>query len=413
MQPTIIKRDQHPVSRKLMSQEVLKVLYRLHRTGHLAYLCGGGVRDLLLGRVIDDFDVATDADPKRLKEVFGNSRLVGRRFRIAHILFRGGKIIEVSTFRKKGEEESSEDDCSSLLIKRDNTFGSPDEDAFRRDFTINALYYNVADFSIIDYVGGRADLQACLIRAVGDPDIRFQEDPIRMLRGIRLAATLDFQVEENTWEAIKRQRHHILECPVSRIREEIMKILRRKGTQKGFELLALSGILEFLFPRLNEFQLSCVEKKHTAADPLWQHLTVLDELRSKGEEFTDSTLLATLTAAPVVASWQTLPPTEDVGKWLHQYLEENLKPLTFPRVVRAQVNLLHLALRHMLAEQKKKRRRNLRRSPIFADALKLLEIHCLATKQHWSALHRWQRSPVKLRHRRRKNRGFVTNEGCK
>jgi poly(A) polymerase len=220
MQPNIIERDQHPVSRTQMSQEVLKVLYRLHRTGHLAYLCGGGVRDLLLGRDIDDYDVATDAEPKRLKEVFGNCRLVGRRFRIAHILFRGGKTIEVSTFRKQGEEDSpEEDDSNSLLIRRDNTFGSPADDAFRRDFTINALYYNVADFSIIDYVGGRADLQSRLIRSIGDPDIRFQEDPIRILRGMRLAATLGFNIEETTWEAMQRQRHHILECAVSRIRE--------------------------------------------------------------------------------------------------------------------------------------------------------------------------------------------------
>ena len=228
MQPTVVSRDQHSLSRKQMSQEVLKVLYRLHRTGHLAYLCGGGVRDLLLGRKIDDFDVATDADPKRLKEVFGNCRLVGRRFRIAHIMFKGGKIIEVSTFRKEGEDEEERGDRKSLLIRRDNTFGSPAEDAFRRDFTINALYYNVADFSIIDYVGGRADLQARLIRCIGDPDIRFQEDPIRILRGIRLAATLDFQLEKYTWEAMKSQCQRILECSVSRIREELMKILRRK-----------------------------------------------------------------------------------------------------------------------------------------------------------------------------------------
>ena len=385
-----------------MSQEVLKVLYRLHRTGHLAYLCGGGVRDLLLGREIGDFDVATDADPKRLKEVFGNSRLVGRRFRIAHILFRGGKTIEVSTFRKKGEDESSGDDCNSLLIKRDNTFGSPDEDAFRRDFTINALYYNVADFSIIDYVDGIADLQAHLVRSIGDPDTRFQEDPIRMLRGIRLAATLDFQVEKDTWEAMKRQRHHILECSASRIREELMKILRRKNVQRGFELLALSGILEFVFPKLNEFLLSCLEEKYTSGDSLWQHLAVLDELRTQGTEFTDSILLATLMAAPVIASWETLPATEDVGKWLHEYVEENLKPLAFPRVVRAQVNLLHLALRHMLALKRKKRRRSLRRSPLFADSLRLLKIHCMATDEHWSAFHRWRRPPMNHQHRRRK-----------
>ena len=397
-----------------MSQEVLKVLYRLHRTGHLAYLCGGGVRDLLLGREIIDFDVATDAEPKKLKKIFGNCRLVGRRFRIAHIMFKGRKIIEVSTFRKQGEEENSEDDSNSLLIKRDNTFGSPAEDAFRRDFTINALYYNVADFSIIDYVGGRADLKARLIRSIGDPDIRFQEDPIRMLRGIRLAAALDFEIDKNTWEATKLQGHHILECSVSRIREEIMKILGRKGSQRGFELLALSGILGSLFPKLNEFRLSCLQEEDPSAEPLGDHLSVLDGLRSRGEKFSDAMLLATLMSAPVIASLRTLPPSEDVGKWLHQYLEENLKPLAFPRFVRAQVNLLLLALRHMLAIKKRKRRRSLRRSPVFADALKLLEIHCMATNKHWSSLHHWQSPPIKPRYRRhRKNREHVANQGRK
>jgi len=406
MKPIVINRDQHAVSRKLMSPEVLKVLYRLHRTGHLAYLCGGGVRDLLLGRKIDDFDVATDAEPRRLKKVFGNCRLVGRRFRIAHIMFKGGKIIEVSTFRKKGEEEKATDDGESLLIKRDNTFGSPAEDAFRRDFTINGLYYNVADFSVIDYVDGKADLHARLIRCIGDPNIRFQEDPIRILRGIRLAATLDFQVEESTWEAMKRQCHHILECPASRIREEIMKILRRKGSRKGFELLGGGGILEHLFPRLDEFRLAWLKNNPTPADPLLQHLGVIDDLRSKGSEFTDSLLLATLTASPVMSSFETLALGSDVAKWLHQYLEENFKPLAIPRVVRTHVHLLHLALRYMVAEKRRKRRRSLRRSPLFADALKLLEIHCWATKKHWSTLHRWQRSPMNRQHRRRKTKGL-------
>lgn len=406
MKPTVINRNKHPVSRKQMSPEVLKVLYRLHRTGHLAYLCGGGVRDLLLGRKIDDFDVATDAEPRKLKKVFGNCRLIGRRFRIAHIMFKGGKIIEVSTFRKEGEEEEATDDGNSLLIKRDNTFGSPAEDAFRRDFTVNGLYYNVADFSIIDYVDGRADLHARLIRCIGEPNIRFQEDPIRILRGIRLAATLDFQVEESTWEAMNRQGHHIMECPASRIREEIMKILRRKNSHKAFELLAGGGILKHLLPKLDEFRLTSLKNEPTSADPLLQHLGVIEELRSNGAEFTDSLLLATLTSSPVLSSFETLPPGSDVAKWLYQYLEESFKPLAIPRVVRSNVHLLHLALRHMVAEKKRKRRRSLRRSPLFADALKLLEIHCLATKKHWSALHRWQRPPMNRRHSRRKTKSL-------
>ena len=388
-----------------MSQEVLKVLYRLHGTGHLAYLCGGGVRDLLLGREIDDYDVATDAEPKRLKEVFGNCRLVGRRFRIAHIMFSGGKIIEVSTFRRQGDEDDlGENQTNSLLIKRDNTFGSPADDAFRRDFTINALYYNIADFSIIDYVGGREDLRSRLIRSIGDPDIRFQEDPIRILRGIRLAATLGFEVEESTWEAMKRQRHHILECSVSRIREEIMKILRRQASHVGFQLLIRAGILEILFPQLEESRVPHSERKTIAEHSILQHLAALEDLRVRDTELPDSVLLATLTAVPAKELLETLPPDQDVGKSLHEYLEANFKPLAFPRMVRSRVHLLHLALRHMLAEQRKKRRRSLRRSPIFVDALKLLEIHCLATNQQWSALRRWQNSPVQGKKQRTKTR---------
>ena len=388
-----------------MSQEVLKVLYRLHGTGHLAYLCGGGVRDLLLGREIDDYDVATDAEPKRLKEVFGNCRLVGRRFRIAHIIFSGGKIIEVSTFRRQGDEDDlGENQTNSLLIKRDNTFGSPADDAFRRDFTINALYYNIADFSIIDYVGGREDLRSRLIRSIGDPDIRFQEDPIRILRGIRLAATLGFEVEESTWEAMKRQRHHILECAVSRIREEIMKILRRQASHVGFQLLIRAGILEILFPQLEESRLPPSERKTIAEESILQHLAALEDLRVRDTELSDSVLLATLTAVPAKELLETLPPDQDVGKSLHEYLEANFKPLAFPRIVRSRVHLLHLALRHMLAEQRRKRRRSLRRSPIFVDALKLLEIHCLATNQQWSVLRRWQNPPVQGKKRRAKTR---------
>ncbi|MFP3870606.1 MAG: poly(A) polymerase [Syntrophobacteria bacterium] len=391
MQPTIISRDQHTVSRKQMSQEVLKVLYRLHRTGHLAYLCGGGVRDLLLGQHVDDFDVATDAEPGRLKEVFRNCRLVGRRFRIAHIVFKGGKIIEVSTFRKKADGEEPAETGDSLLIKHDNTFGSPAEDAFRRDFTTNALFYNIADFTIIDYVGGKTDLQSRLIRSIGDPDIRFQEDPIRILRGVRLAATLGFQIEERTWEAMHRQRYHIAECASPRIREEIMKMLRRNGTQKAFELLARAGVLQLLFPRLDDFLQGSCESYGTSTDCFWYYLASIDSLRHNGTEISDSLLLTVLTASPVMASLEALPPGNDIAGYLHHYLEELFKPFAFPRFIRAQVELLHLALRHMLAPTRNKRRRSLRRSPLFGEAVKLLHIHCRATNSGWSALERWQR----------------------
>jgi poly(A) polymerase len=335
-----------------------------------------------------------------MKGVFGNCRLIGRRFRIAHVIFKGGKIIEVSTFRKKGEEEEEEQNRHSLLIKRDNTFGSPAEDAFRRDFTINGLYYNIADFTILDYVGGRADLENRLIRCIGDPDIRFQEDPIRILRGIRLAATLDFQVEDTTWDAMKRQCHHIGECAVSRIREEIMKILRRSGADRAFMLLAQAGVFQIIFPGLEDFRASQLEAEQKPEGDVWQYLAVIDNLRSRGAEFEDPLLLAALFAAPLTASLKKLPPDSDVGKWMHGYLEENFKPLAIPRIARSQVLLLHLALRHMLAPKPRRRRQSLRRSPLFADSLTLLEIHCQATQSHWAALHRWQRPTGDRQHRR-------------
>jgi poly(A) polymerase len=404
MEPTIIRRDQHPISRKLMPQEVLKVLYRLHRAGHIAYLCGGGVRDLFLSRSAGDFDVATDAEPRRLKKVFANCRLVGRRFEIAHILFKGGKIIEVSTFRKKSEaEEDGGETRESLLIKRDNTFGTPAEDAFRRDFTINALFYNIADYTVIDYVGGRADLEARLIRSIGDPDVRFQEDPIRILRGIRLAACLGFRVEENTWEAMVRQRHHLLECAVSRSREEIMKMLQRGNTRRAFGMLVQTGMVEILLPRLHEFLSSLRDEP----EPLWRYLETLDDLRISTGSFSDSVLLATLTAAPVATFLQAASPGDEVGRAIHGFLEEIFKPLAVPRLVRSQTTLLHLALRHMLATGRRRRKRSLRKSPVFQDALSFLEVHCRTTNEDWKALEHW-RHPSKQPRRRKSRKAILT-----
>jgi poly(A) polymerase len=412
MKPVIIPRNQHLVSRKLMPQEVLKVLYRLRHAGHTAYLCGGGVRDLLLARDAGDFDVATDADPRRMKEVFANCRLVGRRFQIAHIMFKGRKVIEVSTFRKKSEEEEETgEQRESLLIRRDNTFGTPAEDAFRRDFTINALYYNIADYAVIDYVGGRRDLEARLIRSIGDPDVRFQEDPIRMLRGIRLAAYLDFRIEENTWGAIVRQGHHLSECAVSRSREEIMKMLQRGNTRRAFGMLFEAGILDILSPKLKHLLNSSHDDLYPSPEPLWKYLETLDEVRTGSGSFSDSLLLAALTAAPAHMFIQSLAPGQEIGKELYHFLEEIFKPLAIPRLVRSQTTLLHLALRHMLATGRRKRKRSLRKSPVFQDAMKFLELHCRTTNEGWTALEHWCQSPDRPRGRKRRKPAMLEAEG--
>ena len=213
VEPRVIPRDAHTVSRRDIDPDALKVLYRLRQGEHIAYLVGGSVRDLLLGRRPKDFDIGTSAHPYQVKKLFRNCWIIGRRFRLAHVKF-GTKVIEVATFRRQvqpGEEVTQEiviapngpaadgptpsaGDAEALL-HHDNTFGTPEEDAFRRDFTINALFYDIATFSVIDYVDGLDDLRAGLVRSIGDPEVRFREDPVRMLRAVALAARLDFTIE--------------------------------------------------------------------------------------------------------------------------------------------------------------------------------------------------------------------------
>jgi len=193
----ILPRDEHIISRANISENALKVLYRLTQAGHEAYLVGGGVRDLLLGQVPKDFDVATSATPDEVNDLFRNCRLIGRRFRLAHIRF-GREIIEVATFRAQhdSDDEGDGDQSESGMILRDNVYGTRDQDAVRRDFTVNCLYYDVRDFSVIDFASGVDDLNARLIRVMGDPVTRYREDPVRILRAARFAAKLDFDVED-------------------------------------------------------------------------------------------------------------------------------------------------------------------------------------------------------------------------
>ncbi|GHZ60147.1 polyA polymerase [Vibrio cholerae] len=197
---TIIPRQEHPISRQQISENALKVLYRLHGAGFEAFLVGGGVRDLLLGGKPKDFDVATNATPEQLRQLFRNCRLIGRRFRLAHIMF-GRDIVEVATFRGHHQESSQSQNIAAQseagMLLRDNVYGTIDEDAERRDFTINAMYYNIADYSIHDYAGGMEDLEDRLVRLIGDPETRYREDPVRMLRAVRFAVKLDFDIEED------------------------------------------------------------------------------------------------------------------------------------------------------------------------------------------------------------------------
>ncbi len=248
----IISRDSHIISRKNISQPALKVLYKLNEAGYKAYLVGGGVRDLLLGQTPKDFDVATEATPEQVHQQFRNSRLIGRRFKLVHILF-GRDVIEVATFRgqHKDDELLSEQQSSSSehgMLLRDNVYGTMEEDALRRDFSINALYYCVKDFAIYDYADGLNDLKARQIRLIGDPHTRYREDPVRMLRAVRFAAKLDFCISKDTERPIAELAPLLSHIPPARLFEEIMKLFLAGHGLKTFELLRHYNLFEQLFP---------------------------------------------------------------------------------------------------------------------------------------------------------------------
>lgn len=242
-----ITRDQHPISRKNISPSALKVLYRLNEAGFGAYLVGGAVRDLLLGNSPKDYDVATDATPEQVRQVFRNCRLIGRRFRLAHVMF-GREIIEVATFRAHGDDGSGDREMDNGRLVRDNIYGSIEEDAVRRDFTVNALYYGVSDFSVRDYVGGYDDVQARVLRLIGDPASRYREDPVRMLRAVRLAAKLDFSIEPASAAPIPELAPLLAQASNARLFDESLKMFLAGHGARAFELLEQYGLLEHFLP---------------------------------------------------------------------------------------------------------------------------------------------------------------------
>lgn len=287
-QPIILPRNQHPISRGMIDDDALKVMYRLRQQGYKAYLVGGAVRDLLLARAPKDFDVGTDARTEKIRGIFRNSRVIGRRFRINHVYFAGNKIIEVSTFRAL---TLSDPENENVLLRYDNTYGTPESDARRRDLTINGLFYDIETFSVIDYVGGLDDLRAKVIRIIGDPEVRIQEDPIRMIRAIRHAARIGFTIEENTYKAICRLKSLIQLCPKARLYEEFVRELKSGNSRESFRLLFATGLLEYLLPVL-------AESLDVHYEEVWPRLervlARVDQGMLSGKEFNTSIILAAI-----------------------------------------------------------------------------------------------------------------------
>lgn len=247
-EPRTIPRDQHAISRKDISPSALRVLYRLHESGFAAYLVGGAVRDLLLGEHPKDFDVATDATPEQVKQLFRNCRLIGRRFRLAHVVY-GREIIEVATFRANSDDGSGDRETDEEgRVLRDNVYGSIEDDAVRRDFTANALYYAIADFSVRDYCGGFEDVRNRVLKLIGDPETRYREDPVRMLRAVRLAAKLGFTIDPGSADPIPRLAPLLREASSARLFEECLKLFLSGHAEAGFLGLEAHGLLSSLLP---------------------------------------------------------------------------------------------------------------------------------------------------------------------
>lgn len=336
--PLVIPRAEHPISRALISDNALKVLYRLKDAGYASLLVGGCVRDLMLGREPKDFDVVTDASPEQVKDLFRNARLIGRRFRLAHVRY-GQEIIEVATFRaapNTGKEDGeSEDDIDATgRLLSDNVFGSQAEDAVRRDITVNALYYDITDFSVKDYVGGVADLKAGVLRMIGDPQTRFREDPVRMLRVLRFAAKLGFKLDAATAAPLHELGHLLLNVSPARLFEEVLKLFHTGYALETYELLRHYDLFRFLFPRTDE---SLAGEEQNFPRVLLPHALANTDLRiEQGKPVNPAFLFAAMLWEPVRLSMlrriaQGAHPVEALMQAGEEILREEVRHVAIPK----------------------------------------------------------------------------------
>ena len=383
-EPTIVPRAEHTISRSAIDPDALKVLYRLHEHHYIAYLVGGSVRDLLLNRRPKDFDIGTSAHPHQIKKLFRNCWIIGRRFRLAHVKF-GTKTIEVATFRRQmaatavtPEMDAADDRAAGgngdaeaapprrraddHFIHRDNTYGTPEEDAFRRDFTVNALFYDIGTFSIIDYVGGLDDLDARIIRCIGDPEVRFLEDPVRMLRAVVLAARLQFAIDQPILDAIAVHRHEIARSAPARLIEEYYKILRSGHAREAFTQLRTTGLLKAITPELA-----------AASDGVWQSIAALDAYRARFEAAPE-TLTNAILAGTLLYPLGLVARRRFSADALERRIELGLLPIARRDVERLQ-QILALQARLLDTQPSARAQRALLHRAVLPEAVTWLEIH--------------------------------------
>lgn len=362
--PVILSRPNHPISRKSIDSNALKVLYRLYRKGFKAYLVGGAVRDLLLGKAPKDFDVGTDARPGQIKRLFarhGRAYLIGRRFRLVHVSFKGGKVIEVSTFRKTPEPGMDSD-----IGTRAMAYGTPRQDAFKRDVTINALFYDISNLSIIDYVGGLKDISEGVIRAIGDPDERYAEDPVRIWRVLRHVARTNFVIEDNTARAIYTYRYRLASCSGARLFDELTKDMVSGASGGFFQLMDFYGVFPYIFEGLWVF----FEHNSRAFKELLDLLGIIDNAILKGKVVSLEVILTVLFwpwLKSVLA--QLNKKGTDRAKCLYEELTKSKMAITIPKHYKASIVQIAMILECMLkALDTSKMRWSLKKRARYLDA---------------------------------------------
>lgn len=383
----VIPREQHTISRKDISENALKVLYRLNKSGYEAYLVGGGVRDLLLGKKPKDFDIATSATPDQVRALFRNCRLIGRRFRLAHVMF-GPEIIEVATFRGHHEQNFESDNNSSQhaqngMLLRDNIFGSLKEDAQRRDFTINSLYYCVADFTLRDYVGGLRDLQQGVIRLIGDPETRYREDPVRMLRAVRFAAKLDMSICKETADPIPQLAWLLGEIPPARLFEEALKLLQTGDGYQTYLKLCEYQLFAPLFPIIarnftpnHDTPMECI---------LAQVLKNTDHRLQNNMRVNPAFLFATMLWYPLLEHAQKLAQESGLAYYdafmlaMNDVLDEQCRSLAIPKRITIMIRDIWL-LQLRLPRRQGNRAHKLMEHPKFRAAYDLLALRAEVEK---------------------------------
>jgi len=329
----IVARDHHPVSRKLISPNALKVIYRLEKSGFKAYLVGGCIRDILLGIQPKDFDIATDAHPEQVNKLFSNSRLIGRRFKLVHVLF-GREVIEVATFRGSSDHATAKQQTSEGMLTRDNVYGTIEEDAARRDFTANALYYSATDFCIYDYTNALSDIEQRTLKLIGHPDDRYREDPVRMLRAIRFAEKLDFEIEEDAETNITELSHLMSLVAPARLFDEVIKLFVSGYGVHIFKRLQQHGLFKVMFPAVAHALDQ--DSSGTYEAFLLASLRNTDKRIRSNKPITPAFLYASLLWPDVHRAWQQkmneglsdFPALQQAG---HQAIESQLPSVMIPK----------------------------------------------------------------------------------